>query len=102
MRRSVWMALLLVSSAAGLVAQAAPEGTPERAIQDMALAKKAEDIEKHLPVATLDEVKTLDGEGRSAFEASLLWREGAPGNQSVVEIPEDGQLTHCLFAKGYQ
>jgi hypothetical protein len=91
MKYSLWIALLLLPwSAIWLVAQAAPEGTPERAIQDMALASKPEEIEKHLPVLILDHVKTLDAEDHGAFEASLLWGQSMPGEQSGLVIPEDG------------
>jgi hypothetical protein len=82
--------LLLAWSATWLRAQAAPDGTPERAIQDMALASKPEEIEKHLPVLILDDLKTLDAEDRRAFEASLLWRQSMPGEQPSLAIPEDG------------
>jgi hypothetical protein len=91
MKCSLWIALLLLAwSAARLLAQAAPEGTPERAIQDMALASKPEEIEKHLPVLILDDVKTLPAEDRRAFEASLLWRQSMLGEQSGLVLPEDG------------
>jgi len=94
MRHARWIALLLLAwSAPCLLAQAAPDGTPERAIQDMALASKPEEIEKHLPVLILDDVKTLGAEDRRAFEASLLWRQCMPGGESEqagLVIPEDG------------
>lgn len=91
MKYSLWIAVLLLTwSARWLRAQAAPEGTPERAIQDLVLASKPEEIEKHLPVLILDDVKTLDAEDRRAFEVSLLWRQSMPGEQSGPAIPEDG------------
>lgn len=91
MRHALWMALLLLPWAATeLPAQAAPDGTPERAIQDMALASKPEEIMKHLPVSALDAVKTLDPEDRLAFETSLMWRQSSPGEKPDLEIPGDG------------
>jgi len=71
-----------------LLAQAAPEGTPERAIQDLALAAKPQDIERHLPVATMEAVKTLSAEDRRAFEMSLAWQDTS--ERASVEVPEDG------------
>ena len=55
-----------------LPAQIAPDGTPERAIQDMLLASKPEDVEKHLPIATLDAIKALEPDDRRECEATLL------------------------------
>jgi len=89
MWRSLWVLLLPLNSAA-LYAQAAPDGTPERAIQDMLLAGKPEEIEKHLPVATLDEVKTLSAGDRQAFDASMLVRPPTGGDPAGLEVPDDG------------
>lgn len=89
--------LLLLSSAPCLFGQAAPEGTPERALQDLAFATKPEEIEKHLPLATLERMKSLDADDRQAFESSLDWRNSGGPNQAAIRIPEDG---HAFLAMG--
>lgn len=91
MKGSWWIALILLSWTRPVVlGQAAPEGTPERALQDLALATKPEEIEKHLPVAIVERAKTLDAEDRAAFEANLVARPAMPGEHSKFEIPDDG------------
>ena len=89
--------LLLLSSAMRLFAQAAPDGTPERALQDLVFATKPEEIEKHLPVATLDRIKSLNADDRQAFESSLDWRKSGGPNQGAIRIPDDG---HAFLAMG--
>src|SRR5258706_2127972 len=73
-----------------LPAQIAPDGTPERAIQDMLLASKPEDVEKHLPIATLDAIKGLEPDDRGECEATLLLQLRQPGEKAKFDIPEDG------------
>ncbi len=91
MRHLLEIALLgLVLGSNDLAAQMAPDGTPERAIQDMLLASKPEEIERHLPVATLDAIKTLDPDDRRACEASLLVQPRRLDEKASLEIPEDG------------
>jgi hypothetical protein len=90
-KRLLWMVFLLYGPGTlWLRAQAAPDGTPERAIQDLALASKAEQIEKHLPLATLEAAKTLAAEDRQAFDAGLTANRPISGPQSSIAIPEDG------------
>jgi hypothetical protein len=103
MKRSWPLAMLLLAwNSTWLPGQAAPDGTPERAIQDGVLASKPEEIEKHLPVVLLDHVKTLDDEDRRAFEASLLWRQSRSGEPPETSIPEDGHAFLIVQNHGYQ
>jgi hypothetical protein len=91
MRCFFWIVLFsLLLAVSALHAQAAPDGTPERAIQDMLLASKPEEIEKHLPVSTLAAIKTLDPEDRREREASLLLGPRRLEEKTRLEIPDDG------------
>ena len=88
--RSALAFVLFCVTVPALRAQAAPDGTPERALQDLALASRPEDVERHLPVATVEAAKTLAPDDRRAFEAILVWRRGDLQNQPQIEVPDDG------------
>ena len=95
MKRSAIAFFLFCVIVPSVQPQAAPDGTPERALQDLALASRPEDVEKHLPVATVEAAKTLNPEDRQAFEAILVWRQANPQIQPRIEVPEDG---HAFLA----
>jgi len=90
LKGSWWIALALLSWIGPALVGQAPDGTPERALQDLALATKAEEIERHLPVAIVERAKTLGAEDRMAYEANLVARPAMPEAQSKLEIPDDG------------
>lgn len=102
MKRCSWIAVLFLLpwSTTGALAQAAPDGTPERAIQDMVQASTPEEIEKHLPLSTLEAVKTLDAQDRHAFEADLMWRDAGSGEKAGWNIPEDGHAFVVIETPG--
>src|SRR5215472_18166801 len=88
--------LAVVSSAA---AAASPDGTPEQALVEIALASKPEVVEKHLPESFREALHRLSPEDRALAKQKMLIKPLLGEEGAELVVPDDGSALLVMQRK---
>lgn len=82
--------MLMWALTSSYIMAAAPDGTPEEALVEMALASKPEAVEKHLPESFREALHQLSPEDRTLAEQKMLVGQYLKVEGDKLVVPDDG------------
>jgi hypothetical protein len=94
LKTGVILTLVVMGTVGGSFAYSG--GTPEQAVVEILTASKAEEVEKHLPIAVVKEIESLDLAGRRECEQELLIGESLRRQGILLSAPDDGSTLIVL------
>jgi hypothetical protein len=100
-RARTWGELMwMLAVASSSVMAASPEGSPQQALVEIALASKPATVEKHLPESLLDDLQRLDPADRALAEEKLLVGRLLGAQEGELVVPDDGSALLVALEQG--
>ena len=100
-RARTWGKLMwMLAVASSSVMAASPEGSPQQALVEIALASKPATVEKHLPESLLDDLQRLDPADRALAEEKLLVGRLLGAQEGELVVPDDGSALLVALEQG--